>query len=843
MQKISNKGVQVSRSDGAPCRSGCHNYWDNQFSGIVQQYLGAFCPTVNMVQAPKSGDGDFLVEFHKDDHGRELCGKSDSFANPKAQVPLCDVASFVDAIDAMHKKSEDPTISPDSREFIRNFRIPNPLVMKDSWRVLRGDQKLALLWGYAGLSGSDSTVLPLTETSRKWADASQRTDIREVLKNAGRIGIERANYGRFLLLALVVLGGGALIFALVHSERPRVHSGGGGGGLYYNGGVEPTPVDPEPHVVIPNQPTPQLEEDFPPKPPIVDPVNPNEPKDEIGEHSPREQKKKHQRKDNGRPGWPKGKCCDIHPARLIGGVCPVTCKIHRKVHLDRNMRCNECDRSQRNAPDKSPRQPEASQDEDDRRPPSPSGEEHKKELRCDVHPKQTLTGGVCPVKCQVCGAHLDEDGGTRCPATCKVHKGVHRVNGVCPKCETPITVENAWIVEESSKEQGGLCYPTLRIMTMKAIPANARVSWIVDGQKVDAGGERFTPQHGFDPQSTHQIMAMYEYMMSGRIRQIKTGIYAWTKGPVDAKAVERHIGLCGKKTDENGYDCFVLRLFSSPEDNNAKVESWVVELDGRGIKAQEEGVNSIRIYKSQIPKDGKVKVVAKTKIGSDTCRDFTASFAFKADILSADESFGDQSVNRAHAIREIVGGSVVLCCADDAAGTAFAVTECDLITNHHVVEGDKDGKVLLVKEGWSSPVAASIVRTNKDADLAWVRVEKPIFSPLAIMGNMNYSEGTEVASFGYPYSAIKDANALVPEMSTSLGTIKGQKNNLIWHTAEIYSGNSGGPLVDMRGVVVGINVMYTAERHGQEVYNKRDLAIPAARICQCFPGLKVNNAN
>ena len=839
MQVIPNKGILVNQCDGTPCRSGCHNYWDSQFSGIVQQYLGSFCPSVNVVNTPTSVSDAFTVEFHKDEAGRELCGKSDSFSNPKAQVQLSDVATFVDALDAMHKKSEDPAISPDAREFIRSFRIPNPLVMKDSWRVLCGSRKLSLLWGYAGSYSSDSTILPLTETSRKWADAGQRIDVREVLNNSGRIGTGNTNLCRALIPIFAILGGGALLFAYVnsnHHDRKFSYNGGSGDAVRY---VDPNPVEPVPDVFVPDPSSPHPKEEILPDTPIFDPPRPVEPQKRMDEPTPNKPGKVTPKSGVARPSWPKGKCCDIHPARLINGTCPVACKIHN-IHLDKDMRCPRCEGSQMQKMGENQLRPDAADKEDDRGSSKSTLGGRERESCCDIHKDKILVNGACPVRCQVCGSHLDDDGGTRCPATCSVHKGVHKVNGVCPKCETPITVENAWIVEESTKEQGGLCYPTLRIMTMKAVPANAKVRWIVDGKESGANGERFTPEKGFDPKSTHQIMAMYEFMKSGRICQIKTGVYAWTKGPVDAKAVERHIGLCGKKTDEKGYDCFVLRLFSNPEDNNAKVEEWVVELDGRGIKTQEDGVNAIRIYKSQIPKDGKVKVVANTKIGTDTRREFTASFAFKADILSADESFGDQSVNRAHAIKEIVGGSVVLCCSDSGSGTAFAVSECDLITNHHVVEGDADGRLVLIKEGWQAPVSARVVKVNKDADLAWIRAEKSMFAPLAIIGNMDYREGTEVASFGYPYCAVKDVNQVVPEMSTSLGTIKGQKNNLIWHTAEIYCGNSGGPLVDMRGVVVGVNVMYIATQQGGEVYNKRDLAIPAGRIVQCFPDLRVN---
>ena len=210
MKATKKEGIDITQEDGTPLRSGYMFYWDAQLSRILIEEARKFCPNANFKQEKND---DFTTCFrYNSERGVELCGSSDSLENRKVRIPQEDLKDFIDAIEQLHQKSEQPGIPTDNKNFMRDFMVPNPLVMKSAWRVTTGFYRhLLVLWGYTA-SASDAVVLPLTPTSAKWEDASQRKDLKELLESAGLVAKSCFNWGKFfryvgyaLLILLLLL--------------------------------------------------------------------------------------------------------------------------------------------------------------------------------------------------------------------------------------------------------------------------------------------------------------------------------------------------------------------------------------------------------------------------------------------------------------------------------------------------------------------------------------------------------------------------------------------------------------------------------------------------------------
>jgi len=131
-------------------------------------------------------------------------------------------------------------------------------------------------------------------------------------------------------------------------------------------------------------------------------------------------------------------------------------------------------------------------------------------------------------------------------------------------------------------------------------------------------------------------------------------------------------------------------------------------------------------------------------------------------------------------------------------GSGFFVTsEGHILTNNHVVVGCKS---LVTRDG----EALSIVSQNRNADLA---VLKSAIKPSAVASfGKSPRVGDAVMTFGFPLPGL-----LASEGNSTTGIISalsglGGDINLFQITAPIQPGNSGGPLVDQHGRVVGVIV-------------------------------------
>ena len=141
-------------------------------------------------------------------------------------------------------------------------------------------------------------------------------------------------------------------------------------------------------------------------------------------------------------------------------------------------------------------------------------------------------------------------------------------------------------------------------------------------------------------------------------------------------------------------------------------------------------------------------------------------------------------------------------------GSGFFITRDGyFITNHHVIDGAEEIVVLYSDKTYK----AEVVAKSKDKDLALLKMEGR-FRPVSLADGKVCSVGQTIFAVGYPNIRIQGLDAKVTKgIISSLTGIGGDKD-LYQMDAAIQPGNSGGPVADETGTVVGATVSQVNKR-------------------------------
>jgi putative serine protease PepD len=152
--------------------------------------------------------------------------------------------------------------------------------------------------------------------------------------------------------------------------------------------------------------------------------------------------------------------------------------------------------------------------------------------------------------------------------------------------------------------------------------------------------------------------------------------------------------------------------------------------------------------------------------------------------------------------------SVVTVHVPNAIGSGFVISQDGyIVTNDHVVEGSDDTMTVSFNDGSTAP--ATVVGRDPESDIAVIKVSKPNLTPVQLGNSDSIAVGDPVLAFGSPLALVNTVTAGI--VSAVDRTIKAGEGGTTRYYAAIQTdaavnqGNSGGPLVDASGKVVGVN--------------------------------------
>ncbi|HEY2148180.1 MAG TPA: trypsin-like peptidase domain-containing protein, partial [Pirellulales bacterium] len=149
-----------------------------------------------------------------------------------------------------------------------------------------------------------------------------------------------------------------------------------------------------------------------------------------------------------------------------------------------------------------------------------------------------------------------------------------------------------------------------------------------------------------------------------------------------------------------------------------------------------------------------------------------------------------------------------------------------LVTNNHVVEGP--GHLWVRVFGEEKEIRATTVAADPEHDIALVKLDESPKTPLKplLISEKTPGPGTDIAVFGFP-----QGDELGRDMKSATGTISAppdkSRDGMYLLSCIVNHGNSGGPLCDKRGQVIGLVSAKTSSYGGNDSYG---LALPPKPI-------------
>ncbi len=185
-------------------------------------------------------------------------------------------------------------------------------------------------------------------------------------------------------------------------------------------------------------------------------------------------------------------------------------------------------------------------------------------------------------------------------------------------------------------------------------------------------------------------------------------------------------------------------------------------------------------------------------------------------------------------------------------GTGMIITsDGEVLTNNHVVAGASATSVTLY--GQTTQLAAKVLGTYPSKDLALLQIQNVKNLPTIKLGDSSViQQGDSVVAIGNalglaggPTVTSGIVSALNRSISTTLENTGYTENltGLIQTDAPINSGNSGGPLVESNGDVIGINTATATSSAGNAPAENVGFAIPINSVTPLIQSLKNGGQN
>jgi S1-C subfamily serine protease len=170
-------------------------------------------------------------------------------------------------------------------------------------------------------------------------------------------------------------------------------------------------------------------------------------------------------------------------------------------------------------------------------------------------------------------------------------------------------------------------------------------------------------------------------------------------------------------------------------------------------------------------------------------------------------------------------------------GTGFVVDKDGfIVTNAHVVEG---AKAATVQFGEDKKIDAKIMGLDVNSDLAVLKVDPSEHDlvPLTLGSTKGLTVGDPVVAIGNPFGLDRTlTTGVVSALARKISGLNGFAiTNVVQTDAAINKGNSGGPLIDSKGEVIGVNSQIQTESGGNVGIG---FAVPVERLEAVLPTLE-----
>lgn len=148
-------------------------------------------------------------------------------------------------------------------------------------------------------------------------------------------------------------------------------------------------------------------------------------------------------------------------------------------------------------------------------------------------------------------------------------------------------------------------------------------------------------------------------------------------------------------------------------------------------------------------------------------------------------------------------------------GSGFAISKNLILTNNHVVAEEKNIIVKMAQDDGSFKAwDGEVIRSNKRRDIALIKIKGTLNKYFSIDDAIN--QGDDVFVMGSPIDISHEATLTKGIISHSKRTFDGLP--YIQSDANIYGGNSGGPMINNKGNVIGVSVLGNKEAEGLNLF-------------------------
>ena len=262
--------------------------------------------------------------------------------------------------------------------------------------------------------------------------------------------------------------------------------------------------------------------------------------------------------------------------------------------------------------------------------------------------------------------------------------------------------------------------------------------------------------------------------------------------------------------DKNIYDV----VYSSGKDNNNDTynfqEPHVKAKKKRGFNKTIAGVVVCTLCSGFIGSGVTYLALKNNLTQTKTININPATFDTESEALSATEAYN--KVAPAAVVvstKSVTQGYFMHTQEVEGIGSGFIINEEGyILTNYHVIQGAQEISVTLSNDVTTT---AQVVNYDENQDVAMIKItDESVELPATVeLGDSDALQpGEEVIAIGTPLSTELSSTVtkgIISATSRSVAVESGVTMNLIQTDAAINAGNSGGPLVNTKGEVVGIN--------------------------------------